>query len=196
MIAGVLISIAMFFFGTVENKLFGAAVFSFALLFIKEQGFALFTGRAGTGIKGTWYKTLPLNLIGVAAVAFALMPLCSESFYIIAYKITSDSILNIVIKGLVCGALMRVACTTKEKLITIGCVIAFLISGFYHSIAVSFTLITTGITLQKAGILALLIVTNALGAKIAQLLMNADGDMKSLLKLESYIGKNGTKKNG
>ena len=186
MIAGVLISIAMFFFGSVDNKLFGAAVFGFALLFIKEQGFALFTGRAGTGTKGTWYKTLPLNLIGVAIVAFALMSLCPEGLYITAFKITSDSMINLIIKGIMCGALMRVACSTKEKLITLGCVIVFLISGFYHSIAVSFTLITTGITLQKAGVLAILIAANALGAKLTQLLMNADGEMKSLIRLDSY----------
>ena len=189
MIAGVLISIAMFFFGAAENRIFGAVVFGFALLFIKEQGFALFTGRAGTGIKGTWYKTLPLNLVGVAAMAFALMPIRPEALNTIANSITSESILSLVIRGMICGALLRVACTTKEKIITIFCVAVFLISGFFHSIAASFTLIITGITLQKAGIIAILIVTNALGAKLAQLLMNADKDMKSLLKLESYIGK-------
>ena len=195
MIAGVLISIAMFFFGAADNRFFGAAIFGFALLFIKEQGFALFTGRAGTGMKGTWYKTLPLNLLGVTVMAFALMPLCPDSLYIIADNITSESIFSLVVRGMVCGALLRVACTTKEKIITLFCVVVFLISGFYHSIAASFTLITTGITLQKAGIIALLVVTNAIGAKLAQLLMNAEKDIKSLLKLESYIGKIRRKKN-
>jgi formate/nitrite transporter FocA (FNT family) len=144
-LAGAIIAMAMTMYCAtvvvdIYTKLAGAAVFAFALTYVKEQGLPLFTGKAGTDFpqKHLWGIVLPFNCLGSFLVTFPL-GFCgyADNFKIIEQSAAGDTIPNMLIKAIFCGALMRIACSSKSGYVTMGCVFAFLASGFYHSIALS-----------------------------------------------------------
>ncbi|GHU54275.1 hypothetical protein FACS1894132_08660 [Clostridia bacterium] len=157
-LAGVLIALAMTMYAKIGNaspydgdvhtlmailyKPIAAGIFAFALTYIKEQGLPLFTGKAGTDFskKDLFLKVLPSNLLGCFIVTFPLIFTESgyeKNFQLIINGLTNDEFYAVFIKAIFCGALMRIACNSKSIYVTIGCVFAFLMSGFYHCIALS-----------------------------------------------------------
>ncbi|MDR0918765.1 MAG: formate/nitrite transporter family protein [Oscillospiraceae bacterium] len=148
-LAGLMIALAMVLytktltlsntFGSDLYKMAGAVIFAFALTYVKEQGLPLFTGKTGTDFsqKALWAVVLPFNLIGSALIAIPATFCGYKDFEILYNATVNDTPENMLFKAILCGALMRVACSSSSVYVTIGCVFAFLMSGFYHSIALS-----------------------------------------------------------
>lgn len=140
-LSGVLISIGVFVYGNAPNKIAGAFLFSIALLTILSFGCPLYTGAVG------YYKDekdvvpllliFSLNIIGCCFSFLLPNDLTTEVF---AEKVATP--LHIVfIKSLICGVLIYIASESHNRksnhwfLITIICVMAFMLSGCEHSIA-------------------------------------------------------------
>lgn len=124
----------------------GALLFSIGLLTICACGLPLFTGRVGSSNKVLeLLLMLGLNIVGVLAVKFL--------FYI-------D---NPIIMGIGCGMLMQIGVTAYKKqqpIITILCVMGFILAGYKHCIATVYT------STEVLNII-LIIVGNVIGAKLA-----------------------------
>lgn len=124
----------------------GALLFAIGLLSICLFDLPLFTGRVGSAndIK-MLVAMLLLNIEGIGIVKAMFM------------------INDIVVLGVTCGVLMQIAVASFKKnmpILTVMCVMAFILSGYKHCIACAFN----GIEFVD---LLKVIIGNAIGAKIA-----------------------------
>lgn len=171
--AGLLISIGCKVF-VMAKGLFGALLFSIALLTIINYKLPLFTGRVG-------YKENPLyllsilicNLIGafVGGVMFdcswtAIESLnrCQVPWYTLLFK------------GIGCGSLMYIAVDSKKAYITVMAVATFILCGFEHCIADAAFLNTR--LWYYPWFLVPVIIGNTLGAKITRCLIGENDDRR------------------
>ena len=133
-LAGIMIGFGGIVFLMCANRLAGAFLFSFGLLTIICQGFALYTGRVGYFRSYGWAEmaaTLAGNFVGtyLAARAFSLTRHTSMSVFVLAVG---------------CGAMMFLAVDSYRRsqswLFVILPIVIFILSGFEHSIANMFYL--------------------------------------------------------
>lgn len=141
LIAGMLIGLSCEIFAQTENKIVGAFLFSIALLTICEYKLMLFTGRVGEEIKWDLTITLICNILGVILVKYMLL-------------------IPIIGLGIGCGMLMQIAVAmyTRQPIVTVMCVAAFILSGFKHCIAMIYDPIDLTWTLVVIG--------NIIGARL------------------------------
>lgn len=135
-------------------KIAGAGFFAFALCYIKEQSLPLFTGRAGTPfpLKHLFGIVLPGNLIGTFIIGISCYFIDTDWIFCdLLDAPLNDNAITTAFKAILCGALMRIACDSKSIYVTVGCVFAFLISGFYHSIALSVSIFGTVLETVSGG---------------------------------------------
>lgn len=142
-ISGGLIGLGVVINVLLENKIIGAMLFSFALLTIIRLCLPLYTGRIGFYIYGneTPGRLLIIfigNLIGI----IVMVGLIASSNDILFLSIVESSAIKfsnnyyqIFIKGFMCGILMFVAVYSKYEIITIFCIMIFILSGYEHCIA-------------------------------------------------------------
>lgn len=133
-LAGILIGIGDIALLTAESKVVGALLFSVALLSIIRLGLPLYTGRIGKVIANRnpleCLRILGLNVLGVWIVR--LYPVRIQSAAEVKF---SRGCLELFVAGILCNILIHVAVTAKDNVITILCVMAFILAGFEHSIA-------------------------------------------------------------
>lgn len=133
-LAGMLIGIGDIALLTAENKTVGALLFSVALLSIIRLRLPLYTGKIGKVVTNRTpmecLKILWLNVLGVWIVR--LYPIGIRST---AEAKFSRGYLELFVAGILCGVLIHVAVTAKDNVITILCVMVFILAGFEHSIA-------------------------------------------------------------
>lgn len=143
MLAGVYISIASILYLSLNDKIIGAVLFSIGLLLVINTKQRLFTGYVGSVRKDTIFeavKALGLNLVGCVAVVLLIKLTNKNDFLIISaesicqIKLQNDW-LTVLILSLFCGVLMELAVTSKNNLIVVLCVTAFILCGFEHCIA-------------------------------------------------------------
>lgn len=116
-------------------------LFSFALLTIIQNKLPLYTGRIGflreSKIKDL-LQILVFNLIGVPLPVLMAVS-CREGLYdkVVSVSQTkfSYSFWQLFLLGVLCGVLMLVAVYTKREVITVFCIMIFILSGFEHCIA-------------------------------------------------------------
>lgn len=116
-------------------------LFSFALLTIIQNKLPLFTGRIGflreSKVKDL-LQILVFNLVGVP-LPVLMTALCREGLYdkVVSVSQTkfSYSFWQLFLLGVLCGVLMLVAVYTKREVITVFCIMIFILSGFEHCIA-------------------------------------------------------------
>lgn len=116
-------------------------LFSFALLTIIQNKLPLYTGRIGflreSKIKDL-LQILVFNLIGVP-LPVLMTASCREGLYdkVVSVSQTkfSYSFWQLFLLGVLCGVLMLVAVYTKKEVITVFCIMIFILSGFEHCIA-------------------------------------------------------------
>jgi nitrite transporter NirC len=134
------------------NKMVGALLFSFGLLTIVCQGFALYTGRVGYFREYGWASiltTIAGNFLGTWLVArgFALTRHTVDIAAVVAPKL-ADSSLSIFLLSIGCGAMMYLAVDSFRKskswLFVVMPIVIFILSGFEHSIANMFYLSLAG----------------------------------------------------
>lgn len=171
-------------------KIAGAGFFAFALCYIKEQSLPLFTGRAGTPfpLKQLFGIVLPGNLIGTFIIGISCYFMNMDWIFFDFLNATLNyNPITVIIKAILCGILMRVACDSKSIYVTVGCIFTFLMSGLYHSIALSVSIfgtlidtisdsrnpfVTSSELLALIVTLIIVIIGNWLGAYLAALLKN------------------------
>ena len=131
-----------------SNKIVGAALFSFGLLTIICQGFALYTGRVGyfrSYGAVSLLTTIAGNFVGtfLVAKAFQATRHTVDIAAVVGPKL-QDSSLSVFLLSIGCGMLMYLAVDSYRKskswLFVILPIIIFILSGFEHSIANMFYL--------------------------------------------------------
>lgn len=151
-LAGIMIGFGGVIYLMCANKMVGALLFSFGLLTIVCQGFALYTGRVGYfreyGICSI-LTTIAGNFVGtwVVAKGFSLSRHAVDIASVVAPKL-EDSSLSIFLLSIGCGAMMYLAVDSYRKskswLFVIMPIVIFILSGFEHSIANMFYLSLAG----------------------------------------------------
>lgn len=173
--SGIMIGFGGVVFLMCENRVVGSLLFSFGLLTIVCQGFALYTGRVGYFRQYGWAQmaaTLAGNFVGtfIMAKLFALtrLPIGEAVQGIVATKL-ADSTLSVFVLAVGCGAMMYLAVDNYRKskswLFVIMPIVIFILSGFEHSIANMFYLSLAGAWGWEAiRITIIAILGNALGS--------------------------------
>ena len=172
-LAGIMIGFGGIIYLMCANKMVGALLFSFGLLTIVCQGFALYTGRIGYfrqyGLASI-LVTIAGNFIGTwaAAKGFALTRHTVDIAAVVAPKL-QDSSLSVFLLSIGCGAMMYLAVDSYRKskswLFVIMPIVIFILSGFEHSIANMFYISLAGEWGWEAiRITAIAIVGNGIGS--------------------------------
>ena len=156
-VAGALIGIGDIALLVVENKYIAAVLFSVALLSIIELKLPLYTGRIGKVFQnknpvdclaylfGNSCGCIAVNALGVAILTSFSSQIKAFDFADAKY---AKPFLTMFIAGILCNVLIHIAVTAKNEIITILCVMAFILCGFEHSIAdVGFIIFTSGTNL-------------------------------------------------
>jgi formate/nitrite transporter FocA (FNT family) len=175
-ISGCLIGIGVIANTVIENKYIGAMLFSLALLTIIKCGFQLYTGRIGYTLDKRHrvedYIFIFLgNYIGIF-LTFVFWYFTQDELTQIAMEEIADTKFSkcydtMFVAGILCGILMMVAVYAKETIITVFCIMTFILSGFEHCIAdIPYALITTSeIPMAEVCIkLFLVILGNSIGS--------------------------------
>lgn len=139
-LSGILVGLGVVLQIQVPNKYVSAMLFSIALLVIIECNLKLYTGKIGFfKIKESKNLLIILlgNLVGVLIPIF-----CSffkSGFYEKVVEISNTKFSNgyfeLFLYGLMCGVLMFAAVYCKKPIITVFCIMTFILSGYEHCIA-------------------------------------------------------------
>lgn len=172
-LAGIMIGFGGVIYLMCANKMVGALLFSFGLLTIVCQGYALYTGRVGYFREYGWASiltTIAGNFIGtwIVAKGFSLTRHTVDIAAVVAPKL-QDSSLSIFLLSIGCGAMMYLAVDSFRKskswLFVVMPIVIFILSGFEHSIANMFYLSLAGEWgVEALRITALALVGNAVGS--------------------------------
>ncbi len=183
--AGFMIGLGGVIYLSLENKIAGALLFSFGLLTIVNQGFALYTGKIGFVRTREDMAAIPVIIAGNFAGTLLTAVLC----HMAGMKISAEAVcmnklnnnpLSILVLSIFCGILMYLAIDNFKKsgnhLFVIAPVMIFILSGFEHSVANMFYFSLAGIWNGKSfSYLLLMILGNGIGAKVFDF-FKASGD--------------------
>lgn len=120
-----------------DNRYIGAMLFSLALLVIINKKLNLYTGKIG------FYKQYKLsdlllmllfNLIGISVIALSYNKFSSKISMVAEIKFEKD-LLSIFLLSIFCGMLMYTAVFCDNQLITVFCIMTFILIGAEHCIA-------------------------------------------------------------
>lgn len=139
-LSGILVGIGVVLQIQVQNIYVGAMLFSIALLVIIECNLKLYTGKIGF-FKASDIRDLLVillcNLVGVLIPIFC--SILRSGFYENIVEISntkfSNGYLELFLYGLMCGVLMFVAVYCKKPVITVFCIMTFILSDYEHCIA-------------------------------------------------------------
>jgi formate/nitrite transporter FocA (FNT family) len=177
-LSGLLIGIGVIVNLSAGNKYIGAMLFSLALLTIIHCGLQLYTGRIGYAINKRhsvpdYAIMLLLNFAGSCIFLFWFWTQESEMQQTVldlsATKF-SHSYGRLFLCGLLCGVLMFVAVNCKNTVITVFCIMTFILSGYEHCIADFPFFIVGGMSVEKVVKFILIIAGNSIGSIITNIL--------------------------
>lgn len=182
-LAGILVGIGVAVNISVENRYIGAMLFSFALLTIIKCSLNLYTGKIG------FYQTqkpadlvimLIFNLAGVLLPTLGVA-LCRESAYeaIVTASVAKfgNSLAVLFVYGILCGVLMFVAVYAKDTVITVFCIMIFILSGFEHCIA-DFIYLVLNFSPENLIKFAAIILGNSVGSIAVHFLVSEKGGLQ------------------
>lgn len=187
--AGVMISIGGAVYLACENKVVGAVLFTVALLTICIKGYSLYTGKIGfipekhdresisvllLGLLGNLIGTL----FGGLLIRFGIPSLGETAETLCLAKLTMQSPVSTLIRGVFCGILMYIAVSVyRDKRQIVGILFSipvFILAGFEHSIADMFYFTAAGfVNWRCLPFVFLVIVGNSLGSMLLPTLGNA-----------------------
>ena len=140
LLSGILVGVGVVINIKSTNQFIGSMLFSIALLTIIECGLSLYTGKIGFYDK-TVLKELIVILIGnLLGVIIPILVLFTQNdIYIKLYDISTvkfnSGYSELFLRSFMCGILMFVAVYCKKIVITIFCIMVFILSGYEHCIA-------------------------------------------------------------
>lgn len=183
-LSGMLVGIGVIINTFSQNKYVGAMLFSFALLTIIQLQLQLYTGQIGFFTEKR-YKIkeycfmLALNFIGASLSTFLALMTRSETDinYIIEVSKTkfSHTYFELFICGLLCGVLMFIAVYCKNTIITIFCIMIFILSGYEHCVA-DFPFVLLNISVENIVKFLLIVTGNSIGSIIIYHLIKIRGE--------------------
>ena len=149
-LAGFLVGIGNMVYMSCDNKYIGALLFSVALMSVIFYELPLFTGRVGSMIRDRSYIIcliiLCLNVSGsiIATMLFTLISPDNKSkiVAIAEYKFSREYI-ALFVAAILCNVLIHLAVRSKHSILTILCIMTFILCGFEHSIADAGYLVST-----------------------------------------------------
>ena len=140
LLSGLLVGIGVIVNTLTSNQYIGAMLFSLALLTIIKCELKLYTGKIGYFRVASTKNLITMligNLIGVTIpfiIALNKDGIYEQISYISNIKF-SNGYLELFLYGLMCGVLMFVAVHCKQPIITVLCIMTFILSGYEHCIA-------------------------------------------------------------
>ncbi len=140
-VSGFLVGLGVIINTVSENRYVGAMLFSLALLVIIECGLQLYTGKIGF-VRTVPAKNLAVMLVGnLAGSAVPVLmvatqrPEVMEMMRAAAEKKFANTFLSLFFYAFLCGSLMLIAVYCRQMLITVFCIMVFILSGYEHCIA-------------------------------------------------------------
>lgn len=142
-LSGFLVGIGVVVQLSVNNQYIGAMLFSIALLTIIKCNLKLYTGKIGyIGRLNKEEDNLLCmflgNILGVLIATIVGLTINAELIDSIISRAEikfSKPYLQLFYSGAMCGSLMLIAVYCKETVITIFCIMTFILSGYEHCIA-------------------------------------------------------------
>lgn len=178
-LAGILIGIGDIAFISVDDKVIGSMLFAVALLSIIQLKLPLYTGRIGFCIhKGieefsNCLCILVANYIGVVFVSISYYCMHMDGMdklIQVSEAKFSHGYFYMLIAGIMCNVLIHIAVSAKREIITVLCIMAFILCGFEHSIADVMYSIVAVATVMNPGIVFLKWITIVIGNTIGGML--------------------------
>lgn len=178
-LSGMLVGIGVVINTVSENRYAGAMLFSLALLTIIHCGLKLYTGKIG------FVRTVPArdlgvmlggNLIGVLVPTLAVASQrgdVMEKFMTVSENKFSAGFLSMFIFGCFCGVLMFIAVYCKNTVITVFCIMVFILSGYEHCIA-DFPYLAVNFSLANAGKFLCVVAGNSVGSVVTHYLIKEE----------------------
>ena len=154
LLAGILIGFGAYAYVSLfnENRLLGACLFSLGLISVFHLQADLYTGKIGQfpRIKA---KSLGLmlvfNFIGISLLAITVLGnnQLTEICMKIASKKIENSLFVALIMAFLCGMIIQLAVDMKKEgpIVTIICIMLFILCGFEHCVANIFYFVGSGI---------------------------------------------------
>ena len=149
-LSGFLVGLGVIINTIADNRYIGAMLFSLALLVIIECGLQLYTGKIG------FVRTVPAENLAV----------------MLAGKF-SNTFLALFFYGCLCGALMFLAVYCKKMLITVFCIMVFILSGYEHCIA-DFPYLLLNFSMVNVLKYIMIIAGNSIGSVVIHFLIKKD----------------------
>ena len=137
--AGFLVGVGVVINTLAPNPIIGAMLFSVALLAIIKNNLMLYTGKIGYAPQIHFKYLLAImlvgNFIGVLLPVFMMHEKVLFAMEMTALNKFSASFLSLFFYGILCGVMMFLAVLSKDTVITVFCIMTFILSGFEHCIA-------------------------------------------------------------
>ena len=180
-LSGMLVGIGVVINTVSENRYAGAMLFSLALLTIIHCGLKLYTGKIG------FVRTVPARDLGVmllGTLGGVLVPVLAvasqrgdvmEKLCKVSESKFSAGFLSMFIFGCFCGVLMFIAVYCKNAVITVFCIMVFILSGYEHCIA-DFPYLAINFSLINAGKFLCVVAGNSAGSMVTHYLIKDEAD--------------------
>lgn len=188
-LSGILVGIGIVVNTLTSNQYIGAMLFSIALLVIIECELKLYTGKIGY-FNIASIKDLVIMLIGnlIGVIIPILISLnkdgAYEQFLYISEIKFSNGYLELFLYGLMCGILMFVAVHCKKTIITVFCIMTFILSGYEHCVA-DFPYLCINFNIEHLLKFLCIVVGNSFGSIATnQLITTAKNNKAKLIKLK------------
>lgn len=154
LMAGIMIGFAAILSCAISNPILAAGFFSLGLLYIRMNGWYLYTGQIqNLALKKTTFKELIwgllCNIYGVTIIILPVIFLDNPDFFAKFEAVQQAKWIHpwyhYIASGAFCGILMTIATKKDAPLwISSACVMAFILAGFNHCIADWFYIIVGG----------------------------------------------------
>lgn len=178
-LSGFLVGLGVMINTIADNRYVGAMLFSLALLVIIECGLQLYTGKIGF-IKTVPAENLAVMLVGNlfgSAIPMLMVatqrPEVLEAMISAADKKFANTVPALFFYGCLCGALMFIAVYCKKMLITVFCIMVFILSGYEHCIA-DFPYLLLNFSMGNVVKYIVIIIGNSVGSIAVHFLMKKD----------------------
>ena len=175
-LAGVLIALAGIFYVNCDNKYIGAFLFSLGLISIVFLGAKLYTGVIGyCNSKETFADAAWILLFNIiSAFIVGLIYRAGNGSISIMESIVSRTPWRVFLESIGCGICIYLSVELYKKSksifpLVLG-VMAFILAGFTHCIAISFYIGASDLKLIHFGYLLICIVGNSLGSLLIRFL--------------------------
>ena len=187
-LSGILVGIGVIINVLSPNKYIGSMLFSLALLTIIDLQLQLFTGQIGFAIdkKFTFIEYIFMlfyNLLGVSIVVNLYHFIATNASYKQMIQIAANKFahtyIQLLICGIMCGILMMVAVYCKNMIITIFCIMTFILSGYEHCIA-SFPFLILNLSIWNIIKFLFIILGNSAGSIITYYFLQKHKERKEL----------------